>query len=201
MGFTTSQLATASLGAQIGGAITSGVGSYYGVKTQKATLKSQAAIADTNARIAELGAQQELFRGQADVGALTLKAGQLKSSQRASMAANGIDLGTGSAAELQASTDIMKEIDKNTLEANAVRSAWGYRIQAVNSKNDALLKRATAKAISPFGAAASSLLGSAGSVAGSWYQFSKMGAFDTAQANKTNDPIYALGQSRNWWSN
>lgn len=199
MGFTSSQLATASLATQIGGAITSGAGSFFSAGTQKATIKSQAAIADTNARIAELGAQQELFRGQAEVGALTLRAGQLKSSQRAAMAANGIDLGTGSAAELQVSTDIMKEIDKTTLETNAVRNAWGYRTQAANFQNEALLKRASAKAISPFGAAASSLLGSAGSVASSWYQFSKAGAFDTASVNKTNDPIGALGQSRNWW--
>ena len=47
--------------------------------------------------------------------------------------------------------------------ANAVRSAWGYRTQAVNFENEALTKRATAGAINPFGSAAGSLLGSAAS--------------------------------------
>lgn len=176
MGFSSSQLASASLIGQIGGGVTSAIGSYFSAATQKATLKGQAAIADTNARIAELGAQSILNQGQQQVGALTLKAGQLKSSQRAAMAANGIDLGTGSAVEIQASTDIMKEIDSNTLTANAVRSAWGYRTQAVNFENEALTKRATAGAISPFGSAAGSLLGSAGSVAGSWYSLNKVKA-------------------------
>lgn len=202
MGFTSSQLATASLIGQIGGAATSAIGSYYSAAAQKTALQGQAAVADINARIAELGAQSALYQGQQQVGALTLKAGQLKSGQRATMAANGIDLGTGNAAEIQASTDIMKEIDANTLTANAVRSAWGYRTQAVNFENEALTKRATAGTISPFGSAVGSLLGSAASVAGSWYSLNKSGVFgktDIEQANRTSDPIYTLGQSRNWW--
>jgi hypothetical protein len=138
MGFSTTQLASASLIGQIGGGVTSAIGSYYSAATQKATMQGQAAVADVNARIAELGAQSALYQGQQQVGALTLKAGQLKSSQRTAMAANGIDLGSGNAVEIQASTDIMKEIDANTLTANAVRSAWGYRTQAVNFQNEAL---------------------------------------------------------------
>ena len=82
MGFSSSQLASASLIGQIGGGVTSAIGSYFSAATQKATLQGQAAVADTNARIAELGAQSALYQGQQQVGALTLKAGQLKSSQR-----------------------------------------------------------------------------------------------------------------------
>lgn len=173
MGIPSTQLAQASLVGQIGGAASSAVGSYFSAATQKINLQTQAYVADTNARIAELGAQTALSQGQQQVANLTLKAGQLKSSQRAAMAANGIDLGEGSAAEVQASTDIMKEIDTNTLTANAVRSAWGYRTQATNFQNDALMKRAGADSISPGMATATSLLGSAGSVAGSWYSLNK----------------------------
>ena len=118
---------------QIGGAASSAIGSYYSAATQKINLKTQANLADINARIAELGAQSALLQGQQQVGALTLNAGRLKSRQRAALAANGVDLGVGSAAEIQASTDIMKTIDANTLEANAVRTAWGMRTQATNS--------------------------------------------------------------------
>ena len=176
MGIPSAQLAQVSLVGQLGGMATSAIGSYYSAATQKAALAGQAAIADTNARIAELGAQSTLAQGQQQVANLTLKAGQLKGTQRATMAANGIDLGEGNAAEIQASTDIMKETDKNTLEANAVRSAWGYRTQAVNFQNEALMKRAGADSINPFASAAGSLLGSAGSVASSWYSLNKSGA-------------------------
>jgi len=144
--------------------------------------------ATTNARIAELGAQSALQQGQQQVAALSLKAGHLKSSQRAALAANGVDLGAGSAAELQASADIMKDADIETLTANAVRSAWGYRAQATNFQNEALAaqsngwlyrteaqtKRATAAGLSPFGSAATTLLGGAGSVAKSWYELGKV---------------------------
>lgn len=173
MGFSSSQLASASLIGQIGGGVTSAIGSYYSAATQKATMQGQAAVADVNARIAELGAQSALYQGQQQVGALTLKAGQVKSSQRAAMAANGIDLGEGTAAEIQATTDLVKEIDMATLEANAVRSAWGYRTQGVNYQNEALMARSAAGAISPGMSAFSSLLGSAGSVASSWYNYTR----------------------------
>ena len=176
MGFSVGQIASASLISQIGGGITSTVGGYFSAASKQTALRGQADIADINARISELGAQSILHQGQQKVGALTLRAGRLKSSQRAALAANGIDLGVGSAAELQASTDIMKDIDVNTLTANAIGSAWGYRTQGVNFRNEALTRRAASRAISPFGSAAASLLGSAGTVASSWYALNKSGS-------------------------
>jgi hypothetical protein len=168
----------ASMALMIGGLLSNTVGSFYSSKAQKYQLKTQAIIADTNARIAEMGAQSALAQGEREIGNLTLKAGQLKSTQRASMAANGVDLGEGNAAEVLASTEIMKEADKNTLQANAIRSAWGYRMQGTNFQNEALTARNTAGAISPWMSAAGTLLGGAGNVASNWYMMNKMGAFD-----------------------
>ncbi|MCG9075303.1 hypothetical protein LH435_15090 [Laribacter hongkongensis] len=170
-------LAQASLISQVGGVAASTAGGYYSAKSQKSAAQFNAAMAELNARQSEQQAQSALQQGQRQVAAITLKAGQLKSAQRAALAANGVDLGTGSAAELQASTDIMKAADAGTAELNALQAAWGYRMQGVNSKNQALMARAQARSISPFGAAASSLLGGAGQVANSWYGLSKVGAF------------------------
>jgi hypothetical protein len=188
MGFNASQLAQAAAILQVGGALNSAIGGYYGAKSQQSGLRFQADIADVNARIAELGAQSALDRGQRQVGALTLQAGRLKSRQRAAMAANGIDLGVGSAAEVQASTDIMKEIDVDTIIANAVRTAWGYRVEATNYQNDAMMKRATARTISPLATGVASLLGSAGSVASTWYRMNRSGLI-----GKTFDDNYQVG--------
>lgn len=212
MSFSSPSMSQASMIGQIGGAATSAIGSYYSAAANKATLLGQAAtlngqayIADTNARIAELGAQSALDQGQKEVGRVTMRAGQIKSSQRAAMAANGIDLGVGNAAEVQATTDTMKEIDSNTVTANAVKSAWGYRTTAVNFKNDALMKRAgadslsrSADSISPGGAAFSSLLGSASSVATSWYGLNKAGAFNTPSTGAIGaTPGYSSGDLGN----
>ncbi len=174
MSFATS--AVALMGA---GVASSTIGSYWSAKNNQITLEGQAALADTNARIAELGAQQELFRGQQEVGRLTMAAGQLKGRQRVAMAANGIDLGEGNAAEIQASTDLMKEIDKNTAHANAVRSAWGYRTQGMNYQAEATVKRGAAGGINPGLTAFGSLLSNSGQVAGSWYSMYKAGAFNS----------------------
>ncbi|MGL4265206.1 MAG: hypothetical protein ACRCTX_26580 [Afipia sp.] len=157
------------------GATASAVGAYYSAKQQKTALGMQAAMDEINARMAEASAQSALQAGQQEIGRLTLQAGQLKSQQRTALAANGVDMGTGSAAEIQASADLMKEIDKNTLEANSVKTAWGYRVQGTNYSNSAAMKRATAKGIDPTAAAVTSLLTSATQAAPGWYQMGKVG--------------------------
>jgi hypothetical protein len=178
MAVTPQQVGSFSMYAGLAGMATQAIGSFYSAKSQKSSLKFQAAMAEINARSAERSAQSVMLRGQREVGNLTLKAGQLKSTQRASMAANGIDIGEGSAAELQASTDLMKEIDVMTIQDNATREAWAHRTQGVNAQNEGVMARSAAGSISPFGSAAGSLLGSAGSVASSWYALNKLGALN-----------------------
>ncbi len=159
--------------AQVGGAAMSALGAYSSAKSKRLELQGAADMSDLNAGMSEQAAQQELARGNAAVAASSARAGQVKSSQRAAMAANGIDLGEGSAAEVLASTDLSNEADMQTLTANAVRAAWGQRIQATNFSYDERSKRAGAAGISPSMAAATSLLGSAGQIAGSWYSMNK----------------------------
>jgi hypothetical protein len=227
MAFSAATMGQMSMIGQIGGAATSAIGSYNAAASQKSALKasaglsvanasiadSAARIAESNARVLDIAAASEIEQGQRQVGALTLQAGKLKSSQRAAMAANGIDLGTGSAAEVQASAEIMKQIDVNTLTANAVRSSMGYRMQATNARtqaanargqgssflSDAAARNAAAAGINPAGSLGTSLMGSATSVASSWYSMNKP-AGDVATASGTSDPIGTLGASRGWWS-
>lgn len=177
MGIAAGAAAPTLLGVQAAGAASSAVGAYFGAKSQQIAARGAAAIDDLNAQQSELAAQQELSRGQSQVAAVTLRAGQVKGAQRAALAANGVDLGVGSAAEQLTSTDIEKENDINTITANAVRAAWGQRMQATNFSNDAIAKRASADSISPAMSGFTSLLGSASSIAGSWYMLNKAGAF------------------------
>lgn len=195
--------ATTSMAIMAAGAASNTAGSFFSARNKKSSLGFEAEIAETNARISEMGAQSELARGQREEQGSRLRTAQLKSSQRVALAANGVDLGQGSAVDLLTSTDYMGEMDANTIASNAVKSAWGYRTQAMDYKNQAKMKRATAGAISPGMAAATTLLGESGRVASSWYAMGKTGASatqsDVALANKSSDPIYSLGSSRNWW--
>lgn len=173
-------MATASMGAQGAGAAMSAVGSYFGARSQQIALRGAADIQDINADQTELSAQQELARGNAQVAQVTRRAGQIKGAQRAALGKNGVDLGDGNAAEVLASTDLMKEEDVNTITANAVRSAWGQRVIETNQRSDARSKRAGADSISPFMAAATSLLGSASQISSNWYSMNKSGAMPKA---------------------
>jgi|SRR6476646_6770033 len=167
---------TGGMGMQVGGAITSAIGAYSSAKSRKLQMQGDADIADLNARLSETAAQSELRRGQSAVAAATARAGQVKGSQRAALAANGVDLGDGSAAEVLTSTDIEKESEMNAITADAVASAWGYRVQGTNFSNQARSKRAGADSISPLMAGASSFLGSSGQIASSWYNAKNAGS-------------------------
>lgn len=150
------------------GAVMGAMGAYNSAGQQKSSLNFQAGMSDINARMAEQAAQTTLSAGQRDEQNARLKTAALKGTQTANLAANGVDLGSGSATNILTTTDVMGESDALTINANTSRAALAQRTQAVNYQNDALLKRATAGSINPGMAAFSSLLGSAGSVAAKW---------------------------------
>lgn len=160
---------------QVGGAFIAAIGAVSSVMSSRLALKGAAEIAAINAGVAERAAQQEEARGQELIAQATERAGQVKGSQRAAMAANGIDLGEGSAAEILTSTDMVKEHDIQTIQANAVRAAWGHRMNATSLTNQARSNMASADSASPLLAGTSSLLSSAGQIAGSWYAMNKNG--------------------------
>jgi hypothetical protein len=136
-------------------------------------LRYQAGMDEINARLDESNAEAALIAGQREAVNSGLKTGALKSAQRVAMAANGLDLGSDTAVNILTSTDVMGEIDKNQIESNAIRAAWGYRTSAGNSRNSAAMKRVTASGINPDMAWNTSLVAGAGSVATSWYTVNK----------------------------
>lgn len=155
------------------GALFSAMGAYGQAKMARTQLKLQAEMGALNQRISETAARGELMRGEREQQAVRMRTTQLKSRQRVAMAASGIDLGTGTAAEVLSSTDYMGEMDANTVEANAIRAAWGYRMQGANYGANAIMARGSASAISPGMSAVSSLLGSAAYAAPTLYSMSK----------------------------
>jgi len=205
---------------QIAGMATSAIGSYYGAKIQQEQLKAQASnlryqsqsqsmslqfqqtMARLNADLAESDAQQILLSGEREAGQISRRYGRAKASNRASMAARGIQLGVGSAAEVEASIDLAKEQDMLTINANRVRAAESARMQRTNYQTQALMSgvsaanvagmgemsasnlMSSANTISPYGNMFSSLLGSAGAVASTWYRDNELAALRAAIKGK-----------------
>lgn len=148
--------------AKVGYGITS---SYKEAQAKKAQLRYQSRVARNNAQLAEWGAQQETIVGRSEEQASRMRTAQIFSGQRAAMAANGVDLGDGSAVDVLASTRFMGERDALTIRDNAARRAWGLRIQKMNFESEAKMLEAGASAVSPFSAMLGSLMGNASSVA------------------------------------
>lgn len=174
--------ATALLMLQGAGAGMSAIGSYFDAARQRSTLRYRANIADINAGMARTAAQQTLRAGRREGEAQRLRTAAVKGTQRAAMAANNIALGEGSAGRVEASTDLIGEIDAETIAANALRASFGYRTEAVGYQNQALMDRADAGATSPLGAGFTSLLGSATGIARDFYMLRRVGALPSGGA-------------------
>jgi hypothetical protein len=188
--------ATTAIAMQGVGVLTSAVGAYSAAQGQKSAMRSQASalqyqadVSDMNARLAELEAQTEITSGQRRQQAVFLRGAQIRSNQRATTAANGIDLRSDTALRNFVSTDLMTKVDALTVEENYVRAANNARLKKVSYENDARMKRAGASgtlaqadAINPGTIAFNSLVQGATSVAGNWYFMNKVGAFGGSAA-------------------
>lgn len=106
----------------IGGAITQA----QAAKTQGEFSRQQA---ERNARLAEQQAEQAEQQGEKEANIHRQKVRALVGSQRAAQAAQGIDVGSGSALELQEQTTAFGEQDATQIRLNAYRQAFGFREQ------------------------------------------------------------------------
>lgn len=150
-------------------------------KQAAATQQSEEIQAQTqanNATIANWDASDAITRGQQQAQQSQQNTASLASTQRATMAANGLDLTQGTPANILASTKYQGQLDTNTIQANAARQAWGYANQANNATTNSQLLNFGAGQINPTQAGQTTLLGGAGQVASSWYGLNKQGAFN-----------------------
>lgn len=86
--------------------------------------------ADQNRQFSELMAEDAIRRGDRAALQHRKKVRQLIGSQRAALAAQGIDVNAGSAMDVQLDTASLGAQDAETIKNNAWREAWGLRSQA-----------------------------------------------------------------------
>ena len=97
---------------QYAGMAVSAAGAFSSSEGSKAAYGAQAQVAENNARVAEWQAQDALRRGGIAASDKGIRTNQLKGSQRAALAANGVDLGVGSALEVLSDTDYFGRPDQ-----------------------------------------------------------------------------------------
>jgi len=145
-----------SLAATVGGGVLSAGSAYQQSQVAKQTARN-------NATVAENQAQEATRLGEKQAIEVQRRGAALKASQRVGLAAKGLDLGYGTAADLQDQTDFFTQSDVATTRTNAAKDAWGKRAQGANY-------RAQASAESPLMMAAGPMLSTAGQVAARWYR-------------------------------
>ncbi len=168
LGASAQTAATLSTVGTIAAAGVSAYGAYGQAKANKDQANYNAAVGDNNAKLADYAAQDAERRGEEEAQKARRDGDQLKGAQRVSMAAKGLDLAEGTAAEITAQTDFFSQVDQQTARLNGRREAWAARGQGANFRSEAAMNRNSAKNTSPGLAAATSLMGSASSVADRW---------------------------------
>jgi hypothetical protein len=104
--------------------------SYSESKAIKAQGDYQKAMFDLNSSFSDMQAQQSLRRGDASARSILRKTRSLVGSQRAVLAAQGIDVDSGSAIDITEDSRVLGEMDALTVKNNAWMEAWGFRSQA-----------------------------------------------------------------------
>lgn len=93
----------------------------------------QRTVSDANAAMAEENATDAVRRGEQDAHLLRREGDRVVGAQRAGYAAQGVDVNSGSASQVQAETKMLSAMDQLTARNNAWREAYGYKVEAANS--------------------------------------------------------------------
>lgn len=114
---------SAAIGLTVAGGVTGAYGQYQAGKTNQKLM-------NVNAQIADWQADDALDRGREAASRHRAEVRRLTGSQRARLAAQGIDIDSGSALDIQLDTAGLGERDALEIENAARREAWGYKVQA-----------------------------------------------------------------------
>lgn len=154
-------LATAAIGA---------VGAYEQGQAQSKAAAYQAQVASNNAQIAQEQASLATQKGEQQATAAGLANRAREGAIVSSMAANGVDVNTGSASGVRQSADLLGMQDVQTIRSNAAIENYGFRSQKMGFEAQSALDTAQSKYAKEAGffGAGSSLLGGAASAAGKY---------------------------------
>lgn len=120
-------------------------GGYASGQTAKAQAEAEAQAAEANARIARIQAHDSVERGGQEELRLRRQLAQNQGTQRVMMAAQGVDINSGSALDVQNASIAEGEHDAEVIRFNAARQMWGYINQANNLEAQAASARSRGK--------------------------------------------------------
>lgn len=184
-------LSMVGMAASGGGSILSAFGAQQSGQAQSQMYQYQAGIAQLNSKIALQNRDYALGVGEQEAQKYGMGAAQRQGTIRAGAGASGIDVGSGSKADVQSSQQLVTGIDMATIRNNAARKAYGYTVEATQDTAQAGLYNKAASDASSAGniKALGSLLSGSASVSDKWLQGSSSGLFgsSTSGSSSSND--------------
>lgn len=146
-----------------------GASALLGGVSQYEAGQERSSLYRANTGIALAQAQSEAAAGSANESAVRLRAAAMTGQQVAQTGAGNLQQ-AGTPGQVVASTAAINEMDALTTRNNALRRAWGFRVQAASDETQAVF----AKSAGDFSAAGSILGGGAKAYdqyksAGSWF--------------------------------
>lgn len=126
-----------------------GAAALSGAYAQAEATKAQAKYNEQQARSAEMMAKMQaddaLERGDSEAARVRKQGKQVVGAQRAMMAAQGLDLSSGTAQDLQTESYLTSADDALRVKNNAYREAWGYKAEGANKRAQARMESIGAK--------------------------------------------------------
>jgi hypothetical protein len=154
------------------GVATSAVGTIFSGITSSEAASYQAQVAKNNAIIANQNANYSEAAGQAQAEATGLKGAAKAGNVKASIAANNIDVNSGSAKNVETSEAETNQLNTEAVLNNAALQSYGYRTQATGYTAQAGLEQFESETAIPAAVvgAGGNLLSQASSVGFKWGQ-------------------------------
>lgn len=121
------------------------LGTFTQAEAQKQSAEFNAKMSERDAELAGIQGKEARLRGLEDEAALREEEERLVADQRAAMAAQGIDVESGTALQLQESVSRSIARDIQRTRTNAIREEWGLKATAGDAAGRAAVQRATGR--------------------------------------------------------
>lgn len=164
-GLTTSTLADVGVGTSLASGALGAVGAVRTAQAQGDAAKYQAAVDLNNQKLSSYYADTAAAKGSVDLQQQQQKSKQQLDLIRASQAASGVDVASGSSEDVRNSQEILNNLDALTIMSNTAQQYYGYQVQGTNAANQAGLDEMRASQSGPeaaLGATSSLVSGASG---------------------------------------
>jgi hypothetical protein len=175
------------VGASAGGGLLSAFGAEKSGAAQQQMYNYQSQVAQINANIDKQNAEYALNQGEQQAQQYGIHAAQQRGQIIAAQGASGIAVGSGSNASVVSSQDLLTRMDLTQIRSNAAKTAYDFNVKATADTNQATLDTFAGQNAKTAGdiSAASSILGTVGSVSSKWLQGNQAGLWGTKSSGSS----------------